>query len=112
MQPVKRHALEEVLPLPDTEPADRTAVARAHAALFPARLALARLGGGAGLLHLHDAAAAHAPLRARWLAEAQRNFQAWLDSGGFAQQPDGASQAVPASPAGSTDTEHDNVCID
>ena len=112
MQTVKRHALEGVLALSDTDPAERADVARAHAALFPARLALARLGSGAGLPHLHDAAGAHAPLRARWLADAQRNFQAWLDSGGFVQQQDDASWVGPAPLAGSTDTEQDNACID
>lgn len=106
------HALElEVLSL--SESTDRAAIAREQSALFPTRLALARLTSGTGLSHLHDAAGAHAPLRARWLAEAQRNHQAWLDNGGFTQYDEVPGQAHRAEPpAPSTDAQQDNACVD
>jgi len=112
MKTVTHHALElEVLSLPES--ADRATIAREQSALFPTRLALARLTSGAGLSHLHDGAGAHAPLRARWLAEAQRNYQAWLENGGFTQYdavPGHAHGAEP--PAPSTDAQQDNACVD
>ena len=61
---------------------DRQNVAREHSALFPTRLALARWCNG-DLPHPHHAH--QPPLRAAWLAKAQRDFQAWLENGGFAQ---------------------------
>lgn len=61
---------------------ERTNNAREQSALFPTRLALARWMSGSDLPHMHHA---HPPLRAAWLAQAQRDFQAWLDNGGFVQ---------------------------
>jgi hypothetical protein len=61
---------------------ERTNNAREQSAVFPTRLALARWMSGSDLPHLHHA---HPPLRAAWLAKAQRDFQAWLDRGGFVQ---------------------------
>lgn len=112
MKTVACRALElEVHPL--SESADRATIALEQSALFPARLALARLGSGAGLTHLHDAAGAHAPLRAAWLADAQRHHQAWLDNGGFTQYDELAGEAVCAEPpAPSTDAQQDNACVD
>ena len=113
MKTVTRHALElEVLSLPES--ADRATIAREHSALFPTRLALARLTSAAGLSHLHDAAGAHAPLRAAWLAEAQRSYQAWLENGGFTQYDEVPADQAQCSqpPAPSTDAQQDNACID
>lgn len=61
----------------------RKQLAREHSALFPTRLALARWASSNHVPHLHDHH--HPPLRAAWLGRAQRDFQAWLDSGGFVQ---------------------------
>jgi hypothetical protein len=80
-----------VNPLSEVAVFDRTEISRQHAALFPARLALARWGSPAGLPHLHDAAGAHVPLRAAWLVQAQQDFQAWLENGGFIQHEELAS---------------------
>lgn len=112
MKTVTRHALElEVLSVPEST--DRATIAREQCALFPTRLALARLVSGAGLPHLHDAAGAHAPLRAAWLAEAQRNHQAWLENGGFTQYDAVCGQAERSEPpAPNTDAQQDNACID
>jgi len=112
MKTVTRHALElEVLSMPEST--DRATVAREQCALFPARLALARLTSGAGLPHLHDAAGAHAPLRAAWLAEAQRSYQAWLENGGFTQYDEVSGEAECAEPpTPNTDAQQDNACVD
>lgn len=77
-------------------------MARFHAALFPTRLALSRWQHGGHIPHLHhggtsDTACA---LRAAWYVAARRDFQAWLDRGGFSQYED-VSRALPAArPAG------------
>jgi hypothetical protein len=67
------------------EPAalDREALAREHAALFPTRLALVRWTSGYS--PSIPANEGDLPMRATWLDQAQRNFQAWLDQGGFTQ---------------------------
>lgn len=70
----------------------RQCLASNHAALFPTRLALARWSGG-GVPHLH---AGEPLLRAAWFAHFQRNHQAWLERGGFAQHDDVASLKHPA----------------
>lgn len=62
-----------------------------QAALFPTRQALARWRGGGELPHLHEGAP---PLRAAWYARIAREYQSWLDRGGFAQHEDG----LPLSP--------------
>ena len=66
---------------------ERRQLARHHAALFPTRLALARWRHGGHIPHLHLGGASHATpaLRAAWYATARRDFQAWLDRGGFSQ---------------------------
>jgi hypothetical protein len=61
---------------------ERTNNACEQSALFPTRLALARWMSGSELPYLHHS---HPPLRAAWLAKAQRDFQSWLDRGGFVQ---------------------------
>lgn len=111
MKTVASHALElEALSL--SESADRVTIALEQAALFPARLALARLTSGAGLTHLHDAAGAHAPLRAAWLEDAQRHHQAWLDKGGFTQYDEASQPECAEPPAPNTDAQQDNACVD
>lgn len=74
------------------DPAERRQMARFHAALFPTRLALSRWQHGGHIPHLHHGAPA---LRAAWYAAARRDFQAWLDRGGFSQYED-APHALPA----------------
>jgi hypothetical protein len=64
---------------------ERRDQAREQSAIFPTRLALARwMSGDEPVSHF-----SHPPLRAAWLAKAQRDFQAWLDGGGFVQHDDG-----------------------
>ncbi|GAB3459572.1 hypothetical protein GCM10027321_17630 [Massilia terrae] len=58
--------------------------AREQSAIFPTKLALVRWMSGAEP-QLHHS---QPPLRAAWLAKAQRDFQAWLDDGGFVQHDD------------------------
>ncbi|QJE00890.1 hypothetical protein HH212_13370 [Massilia forsythiae] len=58
-------------------------MAHEHSALFPARLALVRWMRGGETPHVHTPT--HQLPRAAWFAQAQRNFQAWLDAGGFHQ---------------------------
>ena len=75
---------------PSSIKAARLSLARSQCAQFPTRLALARWTGGGNVPHLHGHA--HLPLRAAWFARAQRDFQAWLENGGFVQheETDGA----------------------
>ena len=82
---------EGQLPLA-ADPAERRQIARFHAALFPTRLALARWQHGGHIPHLHHGAPA---LRAAWYAAARRDFQAWLDRGGFSQYDDAPASARP-----------------
>lgn len=62
----------------------RQRLAQSHAALFPTRMALARWSSGA-LALLHDD---QPRLRSAWFARIGRDYQAWLDRGGFAQHDD------------------------
>ena len=66
--------------------AARLALARSQCAQFPTRLALARWIRGGAVPHLHGAG--NPPLRAAWFARAQRDFQEWLEQGGFVQHED------------------------
>jgi len=88
MQTVKPlpHAIAPLAPASASVRAARLSLARAHTALFPTRLALARWTAGGNLPHL--AGSATPPLRAAWFACAQRDFQAWLEHGGFVQYDD------------------------
>ena len=63
-----------------------TKVAQEYAAIFPTRLALARWTRGGDIPHVH-CFEHELPMRAAWYEQAQRRFQAWLESGGF-HQPD------------------------
>jgi hypothetical protein len=59
-----------------------TKVAEEYAAIFPTRLALARWTRGGDIPHVH-CFEHQLPMRAAWYAQAQRQFQAWLEAGGF-----------------------------
>lgn len=71
-----------------------TKVAQEYAALFPTRLALARWTRGGDIPHVH-CFEHQLPMRAAWYEQGQRQFQAWLEAGGFHQPDhDGADGAV------------------
>jgi hypothetical protein len=70
--------------------AARLSLARSQCAQFPTRLALARWTRGGNTPHLQ--ANAKAPLRAAWFDRAQRDFQAWLEQGGFVQHDEAESE--------------------
>jgi hypothetical protein len=50
--------------------------------MFPTQMALARWTRGGDIPHVFSATR-HAPLRTAWFAQAQRDFQSWLEDGGF-----------------------------
>ena len=84
MQPAKLVSHATLLPAASASvKAARLSLARSQSTLFPTRLALARWTAGGDVPHLHSNA--NAPLRAAWLGRAQRDFQAWLEQGGFVQ---------------------------
>ena len=88
MQPVKI-TQDNVHPVaPASVKAMRLSLARSHTVMFPTRLAFARWTRGGNVPHLHGQT--NAPLRAAWFARAQRDFQSWLEAGGFVQHDDGA----------------------
>ena len=62
----------------------RQRVARAHAALFPTLMALARWSSGARTLPQDD----RFRLRTAWFARVGSFHQDWLERGGFAQHDD------------------------
>jgi len=66
--------------------AARLSLARSQCARFPVRLALARWTSGGNVPHLRGQT--DLPLRAAWFDRAQRDFQAWLEQGGFVQHDD------------------------
>ena len=53
-----------------------------YVAAFPTRLALARWTRGGDIPHVYSSTR-NMPMRAAWYAQAQRQFQAWLEKGGF-----------------------------
>jgi hypothetical protein len=69
--------------VPESAAVDRTTIAREQSAMFPTRLAMARWANGGEPAPLHGDA--RLQLRAAYYAQAQRDFQAWLDRGGFMQ---------------------------
>ena len=94
------------------DPAERRQIARTHAALFPTRLALSRWQYGGHIPHLHHGAPA---LRAAWYANARRDFQAWLDRGGFSQYEESPVASCPVrtalcKPACDGDTQQIGRC--
>jgi hypothetical protein len=52
------------------------------AAVFPTRLALERWMRGGDIPHVVSSTH-NVPMRAAWYAQAQSQFQAWLEDGGF-----------------------------
>ncbi|MGX4640663.1 hypothetical protein [Massilia sp. SYSU DXS3249] len=89
MQTVKLVSHAALLPAASASvKAARRSLARSQSTLFPTRLALARWTSGGDVPHLHSNT--NAPLRAAWFARAQRDFQAWLDGGGFIQHEEEA----------------------
>jgi hypothetical protein len=53
-----------------------------YVAAFPTRLALARWTRGGDIPHVYSSTR-NVPMRAAWYAQAQCQFQAWLEKGGF-----------------------------
>ena len=72
-----------------------TRVAQEYAAIFPTRLALARWTRGGDIPHVH-CFEHQLPMRAAWYEQAQRRFQAWLETGGFHQPEPGSLDSVVA----------------
>lgn len=70
-----------------------TKVAQEYAATFPTRLALARWTRGGDIPHVH-CFEHQLPMRAAWYEQAQRRFQAWLESGGFHEPEPGSLDRV------------------
>jgi hypothetical protein len=70
-----------------------TKVAEEYAAIFPTRLALARWTRGGDIPHVH-CFEHQLPMRATWYAQAQRQFQAWLEAGGFHRAEPGSPDGV------------------
>ncbi|HEX9172631.1 MAG TPA: hypothetical protein VF861_08215 [Telluria sp.] len=103
---------------------DRTTIVREQSALFPTRLALARWSMGGDFPQLHSGA--KLPLRAAWYGQATRNFQGWLEAGGFAQHDEGEmtpevghapalfdiAAAAPRPPVDDGAAERADACVD
>jgi hypothetical protein len=64
-----------------TEQAYQPAAAE-YVAIFPTRLALARWMRGGDIPHVFSSTR-NVSLRAAWYAQAQRDFQSWLEDGGL-----------------------------
>jgi hypothetical protein len=79
-----------------------TKVAQENAAIFPTRLALARWTRGGDIPHVH-CFEHQLPMRAAWYEQAQRRFQAWLETGGFHQPEPGSVDSVIADTAPQAD---------
>jgi hypothetical protein len=77
--------------VPSSIRAARLSLARSQCSHFPTRLAIARWTSGGDVPQLPGQAA---PLRAAWFARAERDFQAWLEQGGFVQHDDAVDDAV------------------
>lgn len=90
-----------------------TKVAQENAAIFPTRLALARWTRGGDIPHVH-CFEHQLPMRAAWYEQAQRRFQAWLETGGFHQPEPGSLDSVIADAsqqAGKSDELSRNVVV-
>ena len=68
----------------------RKRLAKDQAVLFPTQLAMARWRSGLTCLR-----GGQAPLRAAWHARIVRDYQAWLERGGFAQHDEQAPLRKP-----------------
>jgi|GEM_PF-1575537 len=87
-------------PAADFQDAQRDAhalVAREQSAIFSAQIAIARWTSKKKDT-MNTAPPAREPARARWYAQAEKNFQEWLKRGGFSQGDD-AVPAVDLAPA-------------
>jgi hypothetical protein len=80
-----------------------TKVAQEYAATFTTRLALARWTRGGDIPHVH-CFEHQLPMRAAWYEQAQRRFQAWLESGGFHEPEPGCLDSVIAETSQHADT--------
>jgi hypothetical protein len=78
---IERHQNREPFPL-RTSPSRYYRPALEHVAMFPTSLALARWTRGGDIPHVFSSTR-NVPMRAAWYAQAQRQFQAWLEDGGF-----------------------------
>jgi hypothetical protein len=87
-------------------------VAQEYAALFSTRLALARWTRGGDIPHVH-CFEHQLPMRAAWYEQARRQFQAWLESGGFHQpEPDGLESVIAeTTPQAGRDTGLSKTCV-
>jgi hypothetical protein len=81
-----------------------TKVAQEYAAIFATRLALARWTRGGDIPHVH-CFEHQLPMRAAWYEQAQRRFQAWLETGGFHQPEPATLDSVIADTPQQADTE-------
>lgn len=77
------------LSLSEPVAADRMTSAREQSVLFPTRLALTRWTRGGDMPHLCSNPRPSA--RESWYDQAQRDFQSWLERGGFTQYDDEAT---------------------
>jgi hypothetical protein len=77
----QQHQNREPFPI-GTTPSRSYRPAEEYVAVFRARLALARWTRGGDIPHVFSSAR-NVPMRAAWYAHAQRQFQAWLEDGGF-----------------------------
>lgn len=75
-------------------PGPMESIAEAHArialeqsALHSARLAIARWSNGSAFPQKQLNAALRPSVQAAWYAQTQKNFQQWLESGGFCVEP-------------------------
>lgn len=66
-------------------PETHAQIALEQAALYAARMAIARWSNGSAASASAQVIADSTAGRASWYAQAQRNFQEWLGHGGFAQ---------------------------
>ncbi len=87
--------------------ATRRDTAQEHAAMHSAQLGIARWSSGNSYIQMELASTLMPTSQVKWHAQAQQDFQAWLQQGGFAGpalQPD-STQASDKLEAQSTDTQ-------
>lgn len=80
---IERKAGSNALP-PVSDADSETTAAQDHASRFPMQLACARWTNGGDIPHVLTSER-NMPMRAAWYAQAQANFQDWLQAGGFQQ---------------------------
>jgi hypothetical protein len=78
---IEQHQNREPV-LPRMTPSRYYRPAADYVAAFPTRLALARWTRGGDIPHVYSTTR-NIPTRAAWYAQAERQFQAWLEKGGF-----------------------------